>query len=177
MVERAGRVAQDILRRSLIDYWQEGRCAVSGLDALPLLRAPHIKPRAQCESDAEPLDVFNGLLLAPHVDALFDGGWISFDDDGGVLVSPELLGEQRVLLGVQPGLAACGVGRATHRLPGLASAVLPSMNEASARSHRSCGRQAPKPLCVLDRNQTRELGKYRTRRPVRAVGDALHNAR
>ena len=59
--------------------------------------------------------MFNGLLLAPHLDALFDGGWIGFDDDGGLLVSPELAGEQQVLLGVRPGwrlaeLAASHIG-------------------------------------------------------------------
>ena len=96
------RVGQDIFRQSLIDYWH-GRCAVTGLDVLPLLRASHIKPWAECESDAERLDVFNGLLLAPHLDALFDGGWISFDDAAGLLVSPELSGHQQALLGVQPG--------------------------------------------------------------------------
>jgi len=86
-----------------------------------LLRASHIKPWAQCESDVERLDVFNGLLLAPHLDALFDGGWISFDDDGGVLVSHELSGEQQVRLAVQPGwrlaeLAAPHIGYlAWHR--------------------------------------------------------------
>ncbi len=31
------RVGQDIFRQSLIDYWR-GRCAVTGLDVLPLLR-------------------------------------------------------------------------------------------------------------------------------------------
>ena len=114
------RVGQDIFRQSLIDYWQ-GRCAVTGLDVPPLLRASHIKPWAQCESDVERLDVFNGLLLAPHLDALFDGGWISFDDDGGVLVSHELSGEQQVRLAVQPGwrlaeLAAPHIGYlAWHR--------------------------------------------------------------
>lgn len=51
------------------------------------------------------------------------------------------------------------------------------MNEASARSQRSCGRQAPKLPCVPDRNETRELGDYRNRCPMRAVWDALHNAR
>ena len=96
------RVGQDIFRKSLINYWQ-GRCAVTGLNLVPLLRASHIKPWAECESDAERLDVFNGLLLAPHLDALFDGGWISFDEDGGVLVSPELSGDQQARLGVQPG--------------------------------------------------------------------------
>ncbi|WP_228276442.1 HNH endonuclease [Dechloromonas sp. H13] len=93
------RVGQDIFRQSLIDYWQ-GRCAVTALDVVPLLRASHIKPWARCETDAERLDVFNGLLLAPHLDALFDGGWISFDDDGGMLVCIDLSGEQRALLGL-----------------------------------------------------------------------------
>ncbi|EXI76432.1 MAG TPA: HNH endonuclease [Candidatus Accumulibacter phosphatis] len=108
------RVGQAMFRESLIDYWH-GRCAVTGLDVLPLPRASHIKPWAECESDAERLDVFNGLLLAPHLDALFDGGWISFDEDGGALVSPELSGDQQARLGVQPGwwlaeLAALHIG-------------------------------------------------------------------
>lgn len=36
------------------------------------------------------LDVFSSLLLAPHLDALFDGGWVSFDDAGELLVSSML---------------------------------------------------------------------------------------
>lgn len=93
------RVGQDIFRQSLIDYWL-GRCAVTGLDVVPLLRASHIKRWADCANDAERLDVYNGLLLAPHVDALFDDGWISFDDAGRVLVCDELSAEQRALLGL-----------------------------------------------------------------------------
>ena len=95
------RVGQGIFRQSLIDYWQ-GRCAVTGLDVVLLLRASHIKPWAQCATDAERLDVFNGLLLAPNLDALFDGGWISFDDRGEVLVCSQLSPAQRLLLGVRP---------------------------------------------------------------------------
>ncbi len=94
------RVGQDIFRQSLIDYWQ-GRCAVTGLDFVPLLRASHIKPWANCANDAERLDVFNGLLLAPQVDALFDGGWISFADDGRLMVSDSLPESARVLLGLR----------------------------------------------------------------------------
>lgn len=93
------RVGQDIFRQSLIDYWQ-GRCAVTGLDVVQLLRASHIKPWADCANDAERLDVFNGLLLAPHLDALFDGGWISFADDGRLMVSDRLPELARVLLGL-----------------------------------------------------------------------------
>jgi len=83
------RVGQDIFRNALIYFWQ-GRCAVTGLAVIPLLRASHIKPWADCENNQERLDVFNGLLLAPHLDALFDGGWITFDDVGRLVKSPLL---------------------------------------------------------------------------------------
>jgi hypothetical protein len=93
------RIGQNLFREALIDFWQ-GRCAVTGLDVVPLLRASHIKPWAVCASDEERLDVFNGLLLAPHLDALFDGGWITFSDDGTMLVSDALGGEARCKLGL-----------------------------------------------------------------------------
>lgn len=107
------RVGQDLFRQSLIDYWQ-GRCAVTRLDIVPLLRASHIKPWADCATDAERLDVFNGLLLAPHIDALFDGGWISFDDDGQVLVCSGLSGEQCALLGLDAAWRLNGIAEG-HR--------------------------------------------------------------
>ena len=91
------RVGQDIFRRGLLEYW-DSRCAISGLAVPDLLRASHIKPWAACENDAERLDVFNGLLLAPNLDAAFDGGFITVGDEGEILVS-ELLGKdaQRLL--------------------------------------------------------------------------------
>lgn len=93
------RVGQDIFRRTLIEYWA-GRCAVTGLDVVELLRASHIKPWADCETDAERLDVFNGLLLAPHLDALFDKGLVTFSDEGQLLCSPQLNDRQWTLLGI-----------------------------------------------------------------------------
>lgn len=83
------RVGQDLFRSALLDYWQ-GRCCVTGLDVPELLRASHIRPWAKCDTDEQRLDVFNGLLLAPHLDALFDGGWITFSDAGECLVSTAL---------------------------------------------------------------------------------------
>ena len=80
------RVGQDVFRAGLIDYW-DGRCAITGLAVPELLRASHIKPWANCETDAERLDVFNGLLLAPHLDAAFDAGFITVADDGAVVVT------------------------------------------------------------------------------------------
>jgi hypothetical protein len=83
------RVGQDLFRKALLDFWQ-GRCCVTGLAVPELLRASHIKPWAVCATDEERLDVFNGLLLVPHLDALFDGGWISFSDTGEMIVAPSL---------------------------------------------------------------------------------------
>jgi predicted restriction endonuclease len=51
------------------------------------LIASHIKPWSK-SSNQERLDGRNGLLLAPHIDHLFDNGFISFADDGRLLISP-----------------------------------------------------------------------------------------
>jgi predicted restriction endonuclease len=82
-------VGQQLFRDALIDYWG-GRCSVTSLSIVPLLRASHIRPWAQCASDDERLDVFNGLLLAPHLDALFDDGWIGFNQAGEIILSQHL---------------------------------------------------------------------------------------
>ena len=70
-------------------YVLEKRCRVTGITHLRHLRASHIKPWRDC-NDEERLDGNNGLLLAPHIDHLFDQGYISFSDDGGMLISPRL---------------------------------------------------------------------------------------
>lgn len=97
------RVGQDVFRQGLLDYW-EGRCAVTGLAIPELLRASHIKPWADCDTDSERLDVFNGLLLAPHLDAAFDRGFVTVADDGAVVRSPLLSGPDATLLGLTAGL-------------------------------------------------------------------------
>jgi predicted restriction endonuclease len=62
---------------------------VTGVRQTELLIASHIKPWTK-SNDEEKLDGFNGLLLAPHVDRLFDRGLMSFKDDGKMLISPQL---------------------------------------------------------------------------------------
>ena len=54
----------------MLDYWGSA-CAVTGLTLTPALRASHAKPWADCTTDAERLDVFNGFLLSANLDALF----------------------------------------------------------------------------------------------------------
>jgi hypothetical protein len=67
----------------------EDHCRVTGVTNVKHLRASHIKPWAVSDND-EKLDGYNGLLLSPHVDHLFDRGFISFRDSGDLLVSKEL---------------------------------------------------------------------------------------
>ncbi len=68
----------------------EPRCRITGVDNPSFLVASHIKPWCVCSKD-EKLDKNNGLMLAPHVDLLFDRGWISFEDNGTLLVAVEAL--------------------------------------------------------------------------------------
>jgi putative restriction endonuclease len=111
------RVGQDVFREALLSYWG-GRCAVTGVADPRLLRASHIKPWAKRETDAERLDVHNGLLLAVHLDAAFDGGLISFGDDGAIIFSPQFALEDRDALGIHYHLALRRVGG--RHLPNLA---------------------------------------------------------
>lgn len=83
------RVGQDIYRDALMKYWQ-GACSVTGCTLKEALRASHAKPWADCESDAERLNVYNGFLLTANLDALFDKGYISFTDDGLIMISSVL---------------------------------------------------------------------------------------
>lgn len=75
------RIGQNIFRESLMNYWQ-GRCPLTGISDAALLRASHIIRWAECESNAERLDVHNGLLLSALWDAAFDRALVTFDDEG-----------------------------------------------------------------------------------------------
>lgn len=87
------RVGQDIFRDALMEYWS-GKCAATGIDQPELLRASHCKPWSK-STDAERLDVHNGFLFVADVDAAFDKGLITFDDEGLVVLSPNLTATAR----------------------------------------------------------------------------------
>ena len=100
------RVGQGPFRDGLISYWE--KCAVTGCNLLPVLRASHIKPWRSA-NNSERLDPFNGLLLAPNLDALFDRGLISFDSDGRVVTAASLGKSSAGLLGLTPGMQLSSV--------------------------------------------------------------------
>jgi putative restriction endonuclease len=97
------RVGQQKFREAMLEYWG-GACAVTGVAVPEVLRASHAKPWAECESDAERLDVFNGFLLTANLDALFDRFLISFDEGGRLVSSPSLAEADLKRLGIVPGL-------------------------------------------------------------------------
>ena len=81
------RLGQGNFRRNVIRLW--GSCSVTGLQNISLLHASHIKPWKDSDNE-ERLSPFNGLLLTPNYDFLFDRGYISFDSNGSVLISQRL---------------------------------------------------------------------------------------
>lgn len=80
------RVGQQAFRSAMLDYWG-GACAVTGIALPEVLRASHAKPWADCATDAERLDVYNGFLLSANLDALFDRLLITFNYEGELLAS------------------------------------------------------------------------------------------
>lgn len=93
------RIGQEVFRESLMDYWG-GACAVTGIAVPELLRASHAKGWAECTSDSDRLNVFNGFLLAAHLDALFDRHLMTFDESGGAIFASVIDDALRLKLGL-----------------------------------------------------------------------------
>jgi predicted restriction endonuclease len=87
---------------------------LTGITEPALLRASHIVPWAD-STDEQRLDVYNGVLLSALWDAAFDGGLISFADDGTVLVSDQVGEAARAALGITPTTRIFGL-RDQHRV-------------------------------------------------------------
>lgn len=81
------RRGQGIFKTNVKIY--ESKCRVTGLTDRSHLTASHIKPWSM-SSDDEKIDGNNGLLLSPHIDRLFNYGYISFTNEGELLLSKKL---------------------------------------------------------------------------------------
>ena len=91
------RVNQKVFRDELLRRYKQ--CCLCGVQDKHLLVASHIKPWSVCEK-TEKLDVDNGFLMCPDHDLLFDKGYISFTDNGEILISDSLLEHDRVFMNV-----------------------------------------------------------------------------
>src|SRR5215216_346572 len=93
------RIGQGTFRQRLLEIW-EG-CAVTDVRLPNVLRASHIKPW-RFSTNTERLNPYNGLLLLPQYDQLFDKGLISFDESGGIVRSSAIDGIEPAKLGIDP---------------------------------------------------------------------------
>jgi hypothetical protein len=65
----------------------ETRCRITGVENPVHLIASHCKPWRDATDD-ERLNGENGLLLTPSIDHLFDRGFIGFENNGQLIISP-----------------------------------------------------------------------------------------
>lgn len=91
------RIGQSIFKKGLLNI--DKKCKLCGVSDERFLIASHIKPWSR-SSNQERLDVNNGLLLCPNHDALFDKGYISFDDYGTILILDSLDEATKVFLNI-----------------------------------------------------------------------------
>ncbi len=92
------RVGQGQFRKDLFLVW-ENKCPITGIDIPELLIASHIVPWA-LSKDEEKIDPNNGILFSPTIDKLFDKGFISFSDEGNLLVNPDFNESNLLKLGI-----------------------------------------------------------------------------
>ncbi len=107
------RVGQGLFRSNLLRRWSH-KCSLTSLANPDLLIASHIHAWSLSNND-ERIDTDNGLLLAPHIDRLFDRGLISFDDDGSLLVSSSVTPTDRRVLTLDRYTALRGITSANRK--------------------------------------------------------------
>lgn len=81
------RIGQGLFRALVM--LEDPRCRVTGVEDSRLLIASHIKPWRE-STNGERLSRDNGLMLSPHVDALFDKHLLTFEDDGQMRIHHSL---------------------------------------------------------------------------------------
>lgn len=91
------RVNQGKFRDLLLERYN--KCCLCGVETPTLLIASHIKPWVE-SGLKEKVDVNNGFLMCPNHDRLFDKGYITFDDDGNIIISDRLTENDKVSLNV-----------------------------------------------------------------------------
>ncbi|MCF7926841.1 MAG: HNH endonuclease [Candidatus Izimaplasma sp.] len=90
------RIGQSKYRNLILDKFNN-KCVLCGVGGSEFLIASHIKAWKDCEN-GEHLDEHNGLLLCPNHDKLFDNHYISFDENGKILISEDLSRKNRTFL-------------------------------------------------------------------------------
>ena len=90
---------QSYFKNQLFKLWGSS-CLVTGIKNENLLIGAHNKPWAK-SSDEEKIDPYNGLLLSPNADKLFEIGLISFQDNGSMMISDKINLSELKKLGIE----------------------------------------------------------------------------
>ena len=94
------RVNQNEFRSLMLKKYHSACClSMCSVHTPEMLIASHIKPWCCCNSN-EKVSPYNGLLLCPNHDHLFDKGYISFSDSGRILISSLLDNDNRMFLNI-----------------------------------------------------------------------------
>lgn len=88
------RIGQGKFRVDLLDLWDA--CSITDVKVPEILKASHIKPWKD-SNNAERLDPYNGLVLTPTLDTLFDRGFITFENKGQIIISKEIEPYSKIL--------------------------------------------------------------------------------
>lgn len=91
------RIGQGLFRDNLLKRYQ--RCIITGINIPKLLIASHIKPWA-ISDNKERISQYNGFLLSPTYDKLFDSGFITFDIQGNLKISHYVDSSNKQKLGI-----------------------------------------------------------------------------
>lgn len=89
---------------------REPRCRITGVNKPEHLIASHIKPWRSANNQ-ERLDPENGFMLTPTIDHLFDKGFISFENDGSILLADVVNRDSMTKLGIIGDRAPTNAGR------------------------------------------------------------------
>jgi putative restriction endonuclease len=164
----------------------EKRCRITGVDNPAHLVASHCKPWRD-SSNEERLDGENGLLLTPSIDRLFDRGFISFEDNGNLIIAPVAHHPSLERMGVDT-QSVVNVGGFSsgqkHFLDFHRTAVLRCFNQPDNRSALARGSKWRFAVHRLRCDSTREkwrksMGIWRTRhdsnvRPLPSEGSGFY---
>ena len=93
------RVNQNKFRKMMLQAYK-CKCCLCGVQMEEMLVASHIKPWRDCDPN-EKVSPYNGLLLCPNHDRAFDGGLVSFERDGLIMISHLLSETDRIFLNIR----------------------------------------------------------------------------
>lgn len=100
-IEVKQRIGQEKFKKDLVKEYK--KCIISNISFKPLLEGCHIRPWSDSELNKERLDVNNGILLTRNFHKLFDDGFITFSDEGKLILSKLLDYETVDKLGIEHG--------------------------------------------------------------------------